>query len=64
MLQNCGAPEAGLSMRSGRISKLTERFSQYKAETFDVKSCVESLHMEVDTDLADVVAALCGLGQQ
>lgn len=51
-------------MRSGRISKLTERFSQYKAQGCDTKGACASPHMECDADLVDVVAALCDLGQQ
>ncbi len=51
-------------MRSGRISKLTERFSQYKSQCSDVKGTSASPQMECDADLVDVVAALCGLGQQ
>ncbi|KAL0044548.1 hypothetical protein WJX82_000363 [Trebouxia sp. C0006] len=62
--QRLGAPEAGASMRSGRISKLTQRFSQYKSQCSDVKDTPASPHMECDADLVDVVAALCDLGQQ
>ncbi|DBB01925.1 hypothetical protein WJX77_005673 [Trebouxia sp. C0004] len=62
--QHLGAPEAGASMRSGRISKLTERFSQYKSQCSDVRGTSTSPQMECDADLVDVVAALCGLGQQ
>ncbi len=51
-------------MRTGRISKLTERFSQYKSQTSDLKGSPASLQMECDADLADVVAALCDLSQQ
>lgn len=51
-------------MRSGRISKLTQRFSQYKSQCPDVKGSSASPQMECDADLVDVVAALCDLGQQ
>lgn len=60
-LQKVGAP--GPSMRSGRISKLTERFIEYKSQKSDVKVGAESQKMECDPELADVVAALCDLGQ-
>lgn len=58
MVQKVGVP--GQSMRSGRISKLTERFSEYKLQTLDAKISAA----ECDPELVDVVAALCGLGQQ
>ncbi|DBA66867.1 TPA: hypothetical protein ACH3X2_002000 [Trebouxia sp. C0005] len=61
--QRLGAPEAGASMRSGRVSKLTQRFSQYKSRCSDVQGTSASPHMECDADLVDVVAALCDLGQ-
>ncbi len=64
LMQRVGAPEAGASMRSGRISKLTQRFSQYKSQCPDVKGSSASPQMECDADLVDVVAALCDLGQQ
>ena len=51
-------------MRSGRISKLTERFSEYKSQTLDNKSSNVHQRMECDPELVDVVAALCDLGQQ
>ena len=65
-MQHFGAPEAGpgASMRSGRISKLTQRFSQYKSHCSDVEGSSASPQMECDADLVDVVAALCDLGQQ
>ena len=65
VLQNLGAPEAGPSMRSGRISKLTQRFSQYKSQGCEAKG-IDSSHkmIECDAELADVVEALCDLGQQ
>lgn len=50
-------------MRSGRISKLTERFIEYKSQTSDVKVGADNQKMECDPELADVVAALCDLGQ-
>ena len=51
-------------MRSGRISKLTERFSEYKSQTLDINVSAVDQKMECDPELADVVAALCDLGQQ
>ena len=51
-------------MRSGRISKLTERFSEYKLQTTEPTAEPAHQSMECDPDLVDVVAALCGLGQQ
>lgn len=51
-------------MRSGRVSKLTERFSEYKSQTADCKGSAVHQKMECDPELADVVAALCDLGQQ
>lgn len=51
-------------MRSGRVSKLTERFSEYKSQTLDSKISASDQRMELDPELVDVVAALCDLGQQ
>ena len=53
-------------MRSGRVIKLTERFSEYKSQTADCKGSTSAVHQKMDCDpeLADVVAALCDLGQQ
>ena len=51
-------------MRSGRISKLTERFMEYKSQTSDMTVGAENQKMECDPELADVVAALCDLGQR
>ena len=62
LVQNVGVP--GQSMRSGRISKLTERFSEYKSQALDTKISATDQKMECDPELVDVVAALCDLGQQ
>lgn len=62
LLQNVGVP--GQSLRSGRISKLTERFSEYKSQTLDNKISALDQRAECDPELIDVVAALCDLGQQ
>lgn len=62
LVQNAGVP--GQSMRSGRISKLTERFSEYKSQALDAKISATDQKMECDPELVDVVAALCNLGQQ
>ena len=62
VMQKFGVP--GASMRSGRISKLTERFSEYKSQTADCKDSGARQAVEYDPELAEVVAALCGMGQQ
>lgn len=51
-------------MRSGRISKLTERFMEYKSQTSDTNGGAVDQKTECDPELADVVAALCDLRQQ
>lgn len=61
-MQNVGVP--GQSMRSGRISKLTKRFSEYKSQTLDAKISAADQGMDCDPELVDVVAAMCDLGQQ
>ena len=62
LLQNVGVP--GQSLRSGRISKLTERFIEYKSQTLANKISAVDQRTECDPELIDVVAALCDLGQQ
>ena len=52
---------------SGRVSKLTERFSLYRAGSIGVKQQAASEDvnelLQCDEDLAEVAAALCHLGQ-
>ena len=62
LVQGFGAPEMGPSMRSGRISKLTQRFSQYKSQNAAPKAACEML--ACDAELADVAQTLCGLSAQ
>ena len=61
-LQNLAAPEVGPSMRSGRVSRLTERFSQYKSQNSEPKA--GRLGLDCDAELADVAETLCGLSAQ
>ena len=49
-------------MRSGRISRLTERFSQYKSQNLEPKA--GRLDLDCDAELADIAETLCGLSAQ
>lgn len=53
--------------RSGRVSKLTERFSLYRASSTNVKQQAAIGDVkevpQYDEDLTEVAAALCDLGQ-
>lgn len=65
--KECPPPEV-TNLRSGRVSKLTERFSLYRANSASAKQAVpredqcDSMSA-CEEDLSDVVAALCVLGQ-
>ena len=66
--QSGAAPSGVVNLRSGRVSKLTERFSLYRANSTGSKQVAviedECENMSPgEQDLSDVVAALCGLGQ-
>ena len=61
-LQNLAAPEMGPSMRSGRVSRLTERFSQYKSQNSEPKA--GRMGLDCDAELADIAETLCGLSAQ
>lgn len=66
--QSGAAPSGVVNLRSGRVSKLTARFSLYRANSTGSKQVAviedECENMSPgEQDLSDVVAALCGLGQ-
>ena len=67
-MQTDAAPSQVVNLRSGRVSKLTERFSLYRANSNSSKQVAAAEdecenRSPCEQDLSDVVAALCGLGQ-
>lgn len=58
-------PQEVTNLRSGRVSKLTERFSLYRAKSTSGKQAASQLEnlSPCEEDLSDVVAALCVLSQ-